>query len=223
MKRLGLLALVLIAGGAMAVEPAYLGPYGNAEEPALRPYKWAYQGVKGFFWHSGQGLREGNLKFPVIGTVELGRGVRRGSFELGESIYRGLSFARTPEKVHEYRNLHVANEAIEERKGAEIVTDFIPTTAMFTLFGYPVQRLVDRYPARDELEVAAVKQKREDNRDIRRVERKLKEMEKEEEGERITWIKRRDKTEQSEMVEVKEEKIPKAHKGNLLKLAKKKK
>ena len=220
MKRLALLALgmVILAGGAYAVEPAYTGPYGNVEEPALRPYKWAVEGVKGLFWHSGKSVQEGNLKFPVLGTVELGRGIRKGSVEMGESLYRGAIFSALPEKKHEYRNLHAANERIEESRAAREIGEAIPTVMLFTLFGYPVQKLVDRYPARDEMEVAVIKQEKAEKREAQRVAREAKleadpdalvrEAQIRYVGDRIL------------IGDGKTEKTPKEHRGNLLKLAK---
>ena len=174
MKRLTLCALgaIILATGAFAVEPAYTGPYGNVEEPALRPYKWAFSGIKSLFYHSGKSVADGNLKFPVLGTVELGKGVRTGGVELGESVFRGINFAPVPQDKDYYKDIHKANEKINKHRGSQEVADAVSTVGIFTLFGYPVQKLVDKYPVKDEEEIAAYKDEREKVKASKRAARK---------------------------------------------------
>ena len=115
MKRTLLLVLTvtfLTPFAAMAVEPAYFGQFGNAEEPALRPYKWMWRGVKALFYQTGHGFVHGNMRTPVLGTAETFRGLRKGTFELSESTYRGLSFAPVPPKG-DYKKLSSFNEMID--------------------------------------------------------------------------------------------------------------
>ncbi len=108
-----LIAAVLWMGAARAVEPAYVGPLGNPEEPALRPYKWLWQGVKAFFYHPVVALDAGNRRTPLLGTADVAVGVRRGSIELGENVFRGINFAAPPPRDR-YKGLGRANTVIEE-------------------------------------------------------------------------------------------------------------
>lgn len=115
MKRIiwmGVLASVLMVTAAYAVPPAYQGPLGNDEEPALRPYKWLYQGLKAFLYQPVVSLRDGNLKTPGLGTVEVFRGLRRGMVELDEDLYRGLIFSAPPASSR-WKELGAANKFIE--------------------------------------------------------------------------------------------------------------
>ncbi len=96
-KAIGAVILACIASSiSYAVPPAYYGEFGNAEEPAMRPYKWLWRGVCAFVYHPADSFRAGNVKMPVFGTVETVRGVRRGSLELGESVFKGLQGSQPP-------------------------------------------------------------------------------------------------------------------------------
>lgn len=94
--RLMLIITLLVSITAQAVPPAYEGPLGNPEEPALRPYKWLFHGVLSLVAHPLEAFKDGNLKMPILGSVEVFRGFRRGAIELDESILRGLVFAPPP-------------------------------------------------------------------------------------------------------------------------------
>ena len=96
---------ILAMGAAFGVEAAYEGDLGNAEEPALRPYKWVWHGAKSLVYQTGKSFKEGNMKTPVLGTVETGRGLRRGAVELAESTYRGGVFAPVPREKGAYKDL----------------------------------------------------------------------------------------------------------------------
>lgn len=139
-----LLTIVMVAACGTAfgvVEAAYTGPYGNPEEPALRPYKWFHHGGKSLVFHVFDRLKHGNLKTPVIGTVEVGRGVRRGVFALGESLYKGSVFAPPP-GANAYRELGAVNTAVEEDWRTLNFSDFA-----FTWAAFPVMKVcVDHYP-----------------------------------------------------------------------------
>ena len=126
----------------------YRGPLGNEEEPALRPYKWVYQGIKSLFYHTGDQFVEGNLHAPVVGSVQGLRGVRRGTMSLGESTYRGLVFAPVPPRNH-YKSLGTLNEAIEADMFTRNGSDFL-----FSWYFFPVQKAIDNNPPEGDTKVA---------------------------------------------------------------------
>jgi len=138
--KFALVAALLGAPLAQAVEPAYQGPLGNNEEPALRPYKWLYHGVKSLFYHTGDQFVEGNLHAPVVGTVQTFRGVRRGTFNLGESTYRGMVFAPVPQKG-QYKEIGALNTAVEGDMLLRNSSDLL-----FSWYFFPVQKAVDNNP-----------------------------------------------------------------------------
>ncbi len=113
--RWGVCLWVITALPAAAVPPAYVGRLGNAEEPALRPYKWAWHGVKAFVFQTQDQLVRGNMEFPVLGTVKGFRGVRWGTVELLESTARGMVFAPLPERgTQAWKKLQPWNRTIED-------------------------------------------------------------------------------------------------------------
>lgn len=147
MKRafaLFLLAALVAPLAAVAVPASYEGPYGNPEEPALRPYKWMWRGVKALFYQTGYGFKHGNMRTPVLGTAETFRGLRKGTFELGESVYRGLSFAAVPPKG-QYKETMRLNAMVDKEKASSNISDLV-----FSVYAFPVLKFVDRYPAENE-------------------------------------------------------------------------
>jgi len=144
---------VLIAAAAAismpgySVEPAYTGPLGNVEEPALRPYKWLYHGVKSLFYHTGDQFVAGNLHTPVLGSVQGLRGLRQGSVELGEGLYRGGVFAPVP-GPRDYRRLSYLNTKIESDMLTRNGSDFL-----FSWYFFPAQKFVDYYPLEGDTKV----------------------------------------------------------------------
>lgn len=158
-----LLAATLSAGAA--VKPAYVGPYGNPEEPALRPYKWMWRGVKALFFQTGVHFRDGNLHTPVAGSTHALRGARKGTFELLESTFKGAVFAPVPPKG-DFKKLRAINTHIDESNGLYHLVDF-----GFSWFLYPVILLVDEYPVHDDEEVAAMLDRHKDIREARRAGR----------------------------------------------------
>jgi hypothetical protein len=102
------LMCVVLSGSAFAVPAAYTGKMGNDEEPALRPYKWLWHGVKSFFHHPGARAYEGNARYPVIGLTGAGTGVVQGTIDLGESAAKGSVHA-IPPQAGDYKNLGTAN------------------------------------------------------------------------------------------------------------------
>lgn len=145
--KFALVAALLGAPLAQAVEPAYRGPLGNNEEPATRPYKWLYHGIKSLFYHTGDQFVEGNLHAPAVGTVQTLRGVRRGTFNLGESTYRGLVFAPVPAK-NQYKSLGALNTAVEQDMFLRNSSDFL-----FSWYFFPVQKAIDNNPPEGDTKV----------------------------------------------------------------------
>jgi len=137
-----LTGLLLIAVCAGAVEPAYVGRLGNPEEPALRPFKWLWHGLESFVYYSAESIQHGNSKTPVLGMSEIGRGLRKGTLELGESTYKSLLFAPLPPK-EDHRRFGDVNTYLKHHPAARETADF--------LFGgplYPLMKLtVDENPA----------------------------------------------------------------------------
>lgn len=107
-----ILAICACSFTAHSVEPAYTGSFGNAEEPALRPYKWVWQGTKSLFYHTGNSFVRGNMNRPILGSPEVLRGVRRGTVNFGESVFNGLVFAPIPMK-NEYKDFGKINQVLE--------------------------------------------------------------------------------------------------------------
>lgn len=135
------------APATFAVEPAYKGPLGNNEEPATRPYKWLYRGLKSLVFHTGDQLVDGNLHTPVLGTAQGLRGLRRGTVELGESAYRGAVYAPPPPRS-DYKNLGRANTIIEKDLALRNGSDFL-----FSWYFFPAQKVVDHYPLEGDTKV----------------------------------------------------------------------
>lgn len=172
--RVVLIAAVLLGGlawtqPAQAVEPAYVGRMGNAEEPALRPYKWMLHGVKSLFYQTGNSFVRGNMHFPILGTAETGRGLRRGAFEVVESTYRGSVFAIPPRGKGSYKELGSMNEYIEDDLLLRNTTDFA-----FSLYAYPAMKYVDHYPLEDDEKVDIRLDRAETIREERRAAQKAR-------------------------------------------------
>ena len=118
------------AGISYAIPPAYTGPLGNPEEPALRPYKWLWHGTKAFVYHPAASFKDGNLRTPVFGSADFFIGLRRGSVEMDEAIVRGILFTEVP-KRDAYKQLGVANRYIEQNPVLCNVADFIAANYFF--------------------------------------------------------------------------------------------
>lgn len=162
-----LCAFLLVAGPAMAVEPAYQGEeFGNNEEPALRPYKWIFNGVKSLVWHTKDQFVRGNMASPVTGTAMTLRGVRRGTVELLESTYRGAVFAIPPEKGY-HKEIHTANTTIEQDPFLRNSANFL-----FSWSFFPSQKVTEHYPrvehSRVDRQLEEAKEIREERREAYR-------------------------------------------------------
>lgn len=135
------------AGISYAVPPAYTGPLGNPEEPALRPYKWLWHGTKAFAYHPVASFRDGNLRTPGLGSADFFIGLRRGSVEMDEAIFRGLTYAEPP-KRDAYKQLGAANKYIESNPVLCNVADFIAANYFFAFAsgGHVVDSLDHVFP-----------------------------------------------------------------------------
>jgi hypothetical protein len=98
-KTARLLTVVVMACAVATVSVA--DQFGNPEEPALRPYRGMWRGIKAFTYNVVKALNEGNRKFPGLGIVEVGRGVRYGTVELASGTYMGMMGSR-PKPVKYY-------------------------------------------------------------------------------------------------------------------------
>jgi hypothetical protein len=127
--------LFVVTGTAAAVPPAYNGPMGNPEEPALRPYKWFYHGMKTLVHHPVTKFNQGNSVLPGIGTLEAWRGAREGVFDLTESVYHGAIFS-IPPKSDAYKETGKINAFIDEDPMLETVAD-LPTVPLRAFDPHP--------------------------------------------------------------------------------------
>lgn len=122
----GLLAGTLVATVAWSIEPAYTGPMGNPEEPATRPYKAMYRGLKSLFVQPLRGFKRGNDKVPGIGSVEVFRGFRHGGIELIESTYTGMAGKLQPEP----KQLQTINTFIDDDRRLAALVDGATAAAL---------------------------------------------------------------------------------------------
>lgn len=151
-------------GVAEAIEPTHYGPLGNPEEPALRPVKAVWRGLKSIKYHVKKSAKEGHEKLQIIGTIEATRGLRRGVVELVGGTYHGMAgtYPRDPKKMGK------ANETIDNEPLLRTVTDTatgaavvgIPGGASAAVAGAAVtltaQKATDRAPK--------IREKREDKK-----------------------------------------------------------
>lgn len=69
----------------------------KVEEPALRPYKALFRGFRALGHHTVQSLADGNEKVPILGSIEVFRGVRRGAVEIVSGTYMGMAGSKPKE------------------------------------------------------------------------------------------------------------------------------
>ncbi len=93
-----LLLAMVCAGVASAVPPAYTGQFGNAEEPALRPVKWTWVGVKSLVQSTKDGMASGVEKDPASMVGEGAVGAVKGTGSLASSVGHGIVGAPLPPK-----------------------------------------------------------------------------------------------------------------------------
>lgn len=127
------IALTSVEVVAQTIQPVYTGKYGNPEEPATRPYKWLWRGVKALTFHPVQAFKDGNRKSPFLGTSETFRGLRKGMVEFDESIVRGAMFAIPPQAGDyklDHKRLLKANTIIENDPLLRNTADFLTMTTI---------------------------------------------------------------------------------------------
>jgi hypothetical protein len=91
-------ALVGAALTCHAVPPAYVGQFGNPEEPALRVIKWPWLGLRKMVMHTHEGLKSGIQCSPVDAVCEGAHGAAKGSCILLDHTGRGLIYSKLPPK-----------------------------------------------------------------------------------------------------------------------------
>ena len=145
-----LLATALLwTGVSFAVEPAYVGPMGNYEEPAMRPYKWVWHGFRSMHYQFVTALERGNAKTPGLGTIHGLQGLRRGTVELGESAFEGVIFAQPP-AAGSYRQTGTVNGIIDHDPFLRTVADCPAVSALCCLVDcYPYNTLDEQEKALD--------------------------------------------------------------------------
>ncbi len=206
----GILTLLCLSMGAYAVEPAYTGHMGNAEEPALRPYKWLWHGTKSLLFQTGKSLERGNLKTPVLGTVEGCRGLRRGAVELGESAYKGAVCAVPPRGKGTYKETGKANKVIENEALLRNSSD-----AACSLYAYLALKAHDKWSYRNDEEADIMEEMAAKKRAERREPRQAR---KRAEVEGLTEVQKAQRTYVPDRSKAGSKKHQEG-KGNLLKLA----
>jgi hypothetical protein len=166
------IALVVgaVAGSAQGqVQPRVVqGPdWVQVEEPALRPFKGFWEGTKAFGYHSKMALASGNVKFPFFGSIEVLRGVRRGSIELVSNTYNSMggSYPRP------YGKMGRTNQFIEGDPLLRHVADAVTYAGVYSvanvsnLGGHVIgtlaaQKVVDQAPVNPEMRRAISEERR---------------------------------------------------------------
>jgi hypothetical protein len=94
-----LAAVALLMPLAEAVPPAYEGPMGNPEEPALRVIKWPWLGLRKLVYHTHNGLKEGIQWSPIESIDEGVGGAVHGTGILVDHTARGMIYQKLPPKA----------------------------------------------------------------------------------------------------------------------------
>lgn len=111
-----------------AIEPSHWGKYGNPEEPATRPFKAFWRGLKAFNYQFRFTVNEGEEKAGRVGGgVQVFRGVRRGLVEIGAGTYMGMA-GQYPLPVEQ---THPANQYIDSDRRLAALADLPSTAAIF--------------------------------------------------------------------------------------------
>ncbi len=127
---LAVVLAVMCCGSAMAIEPSHWGKYGNPEEPATRPYKAFWRGLKAVPYQIGISKDSGEAKADAKwGRVEGFRGVRRGVVELGHSTWWGMA-GTYPPPVEDFSS---TNQWIESDRRLAALCDLPTTVGVFAL------------------------------------------------------------------------------------------
>ncbi|MBI5096027.1 MAG: hypothetical protein HZB26_26775 [Candidatus Hydrogenedentes bacterium] len=138
------------AGFAAEVKPKAKAEqdWEKVEEPALRPYKCLWSGMKSVVYNTTKSFAQGNEKLPILGSIEAFRGLRRGSVDLVSGTYMGMAGS----KPRPYNELGRPNRIIEDDPLLRNVADTAPS-ALLTPYPVPLfvaQKGVDRSPVAPE-------------------------------------------------------------------------
>jgi len=121
---------VVFCGSAVAIEPTHWGKYGNPEEPATRPYKAFWRGLKAVPYQIHSSKISGRDKVDAEwGRIEGFRGVRRGVVELGHSTWWGMA-GTYPPPVDDFSS---TNQWIEHDRRLAALCDLPTTAGIFAL------------------------------------------------------------------------------------------
>jgi hypothetical protein len=133
----------LLSGTSFAGERKKERRERNRAEPALQSVKTMWRGVKALGYHSLKSFHEGNQKVPVLGSIEVFRGFRRGTVELATSTYKGMAGCK-PKPVDKVSK---ANELIESDTIVRNTADIAGTAIILPIAGATViwggQKVVD--------------------------------------------------------------------------------
>lgn len=122
--------LFLGLGAAATAETSWRGVTGETrqgpdwlqtEEPALRPYKSLGYGFAAFWNQTIKALAEGNQKLPILGSVEVFRGARRGVVDFTEHAARGIAHSAP----RDWRETGAANTVIDDDILLRNAADFV--------------------------------------------------------------------------------------------------
>lgn len=171
-RLLSLLLAVLLAAStapAQVVEPRItMGPdWVQIEEPALRPFKGFWEGTKALGFQSRAALVEGNTKFPLIGSVEVLRGVRRGGIEMFSRTYMSMagSHPRSYDRVGA-TNLFIEGDPVLRHAADAATYAGVYSVTGGSSIGGPVlgtmavQKVVDQAPVNPELRRDVINQRK---------------------------------------------------------------
>jgi len=146
---------VALAAFAFAEEAA---DWEKVEEPALRPYKGLWSGIKAFAYQCVKSVTQGNQKCPLFGTLEISRGIRRGTVELVARTGKAMAGA----KARPIDEMGKANEIIENEPLLKTTSDAAAGTCLLALGASPArsstyviaagcqmtaQKVIDKRPA----------------------------------------------------------------------------
>lgn len=152
----GAVLLITLSSGAFAEEKK-TEDWPKYEEKALRPYKALFRGIKALGHHTKASFIEGNTRVPIIGTVEVFRGVRKGAVE----IVSGTTMGMAGSKPKPYTELSKPNQIIDSEPFLSTAADFaVPagigtlasgaeTGLKFAVGTFATQKFVDSDPTSD--------------------------------------------------------------------------
>lgn len=122
-------AMLALSFTASAVPPTYEGQFGNPEEPALRPVKWAWLGFTSFFTNVHAGLKKGVYQDPAAMTCEGAKGAAVGGGSFVKHVATGLTYAPVPRRGKSSMTYEQAAMMVIERETAKACPEETPCRA----------------------------------------------------------------------------------------------